>query len=71
MFRLSLAIKTGLTLHFQGGGGLGHGDLVGVLSNVDSLGDDNNETTHGTVHLTQRVLIEVNRLAIFQPLALR
>lgn len=63
-------IKPGPTLDFQGGRGLGGGDLIGVLSNVCASGDDDDEASDGTVHLTQRVLIEVDGLAIFQPLAL-
>lgn len=58
------------TLHFQGGWGLGGGDLISVLSNVCSLGDDKDEASDGTIHLAHCVLVEVDRLAIFQPLAL-
>lgn len=62
--------ETGPTLNSQGGGGLGAGNLIGVLPNVRAFGDDDDQASDGTVHLTQHVLSEVHGLAIFQPLTL-
>lgn len=58
------------TLNFQGGKGLGGGDLISILSHVCGFGDDDDEASFGTVSLTQDVVVEVERLAVFQPLAL-
>lgn len=57
------------TLNFQGGKSLGGGDLISILSDVCGFGDDDDEASLRTINLTQDVVVEVQWLAIFQPLA--
>ncbi|CAG5962715.1 unnamed protein product, partial [Menidia menidia] len=54
-----------------GGAQQGGSNLVGVFSNVGGFGDEDHQTSDGTVHLAQHVLAEVDWLAVFQPLPFR
>lgn len=66
---LPLFIDARPTFNFQGGKSLGGGNLISILSDVCGFGDEDDEASLRTINLTQDVVVKVQGLAIFQPLA--